>query len=153
MAVSDARMPRAIAVPRSGWRRWIAAVIWAGSSVGTWIEKPVSLNATTPIRTVGGWCWTKASAAALAASIRVGARSVAAMLFDTSNARIAVPSTRGTLTTACGRAIAKTTSVSPSTRQAAGPRRRHRAAADDRFAADPAGPAPPPSPASRVSIP
>src|SRR6516162_8463571 len=99
-------MPWAIDVPRSGWRRSIAAVTIVGSAVGTWTEKPLSLNATTPILTVGGWRWTNASAAAFAASIRVGAMSVAAMLFETSKSRITVPSTRGTLTTAWGRAIA-----------------------------------------------
>ena len=50
----------------------MAAVTWTASSVGTWIEKPLSLNATTPIRTVAGWRSTNARAAALAASIRVG---------------------------------------------------------------------------------
>ena len=81
---------------------------WAWSRVGTWIEKPLSLNATTPIRIEDGWRSTNARAAALAASIRVGLRSSAAMLPETSNERMTVPSTRGTLTTLCGRASATT---------------------------------------------
>ena len=59
---------------------------WSASFVGTWIEKPLSLNATTPIRTDVGWRSTNVRAAALAASIRVGARSSAAMLPETSKA-------------------------------------------------------------------
>ncbi len=47
-------MPRPIEVPRSGAMRSMAAVTCTSSSVGTWIEKPLSLKATTPIRTVGG---------------------------------------------------------------------------------------------------
>jgi hypothetical protein len=104
----------------------MAAVTWVESSVGTWTEKPLSLKATTPMRTVGGWRATNARAAALAASIRVGARSSAAMLPETSKTSMTVPSTRGTLTTACGRAIAITTRKRPRRRQAAGIRRRNR---------------------------
>ena len=112
-------MPPASEVPRSGPSRSIAAATWAGSSVGTWTDSPLSLKATTPIRTVGGWRSTNARAAALAASIRVGGRSVAAMLPDTSKARMTVPSTRGTLTTACGRASAMTRTASPTSMQGA----------------------------------
>ena len=85
----------------------------AGSLVGTWTENPLSLKATTPIRTVAGWFATKVRAAALAASIRVGVRSVAAMLPETSKARMTVPSSLGTLTTLCGRAMANTRTVRP----------------------------------------
>ena len=75
-----------------GRSRSIAASdLASGRSVGTWIEKPLSLNATTPIRTDGGWPATKSRAAALAASIRVGVRSSAAMLPETSKARMTVP--------------------------------------------------------------
>ena len=54
------------------------------------------------MRTLVGCRSTNAFAAALAASIRVGATSVAAMLPDTSNARITVPSKRGTPTHCLG---------------------------------------------------
>ena len=94
--------------PRCGVRRSMAARTWVGSSVGSWTEKPLSLNATTPIWTVAGCLATNVRAAALAASIRVGARSSAAMLPDTSKARMTMPSKRGTLTTLCGRARATT---------------------------------------------
>ena len=63
---------------------------------------------------------TNARAAALAASIRVGGRSVAAMLPDTSKARMTVPSTRGTLMTPCGRAIAMTRTARPTSIQGSG---------------------------------
>ena len=42
--------------------------------------------------TLGGWRWTNDVAAAMAAAIRVGARSVAAMLAEMSKARMTVPS-------------------------------------------------------------
>ena len=73
-ARSRCRAP--IDVPRSGASRSIAARTRAWSSVGTWIEKPLSLKATTPIRIEAGWRSTKARAAALAASIRVGCEVV-----------------------------------------------------------------------------
>ena len=63
----------------------MALSTWVWSLVGTWIEKPLSLNATTPIRIEDGWRSTNARAAVLAASIRVGLRSSAAMLPETSN--------------------------------------------------------------------
>ena len=67
-----------------------------------------------------------ASAAVLAASIRVGATSVAAMLPETSNARMTVPSRRGTPMTLCGRASEKTRIVTPRRVRTAGMRRVHR---------------------------
>jgi hypothetical protein len=100
-------------VPRSGVNRLIAAMTAALSVTGAWTELPLSLNATTPIWTVGGWRSMNERAAALAASMRVGVKSVAAMLPDTSNARMTVPSKRGTLTAAWGRASATTPIASP----------------------------------------
>jgi hypothetical protein len=50
IAVSDVMIPRPSDVPRSGASRSIAARTRVSSRVGTWIEKPLSLNATTPIR-------------------------------------------------------------------------------------------------------
>ncbi len=87
---------------------------------------PESLNATTPITTLGGWRWTKSVAAAIAAAIRVGWRSVAAMLPEMSNARMTVPSLRGTSIRPCGRASAMTMTVKPATRRIPGMRRRIR---------------------------
>ncbi len=55
MTWSAARMPRPSDVPRSGPRRSIAATSSARSSVGTWVEKPVSLKTTMPMRTELGW--------------------------------------------------------------------------------------------------
>ena len=85
-------MPWATDVPRCGARRSIAdtTVLW--SLVGRWTEMPESLKATTPIVMPEGWRATKSFAATLAASIRVGFRSVAAMLPETSKARMTVPS-------------------------------------------------------------
>ena len=106
-------MPWPIDVPRSGARRLIVARRALWSFVGACTEKPLSLKATTPICTVSGCCSTKSRAAALAASMRVGFRSSAAMLPETSNARMTVPSTLGRLTTVCGRASATSRIVSP----------------------------------------
>ena len=88
--------------------------------LGAWTAIPESLNATIPIAMPGGWCWTKSVAIALAASIRVGGWSVAAMLPDTSNARTTVPCPTGSATVPCGRAIATTIPVRASTNSAAG---------------------------------
>ena len=76
----------------------MAASTSALTVVGGCVTSPPSLKATTPISTESGWRSTKARAAALAASIRVGSRSSARMLFDTSKARITVPSTWGSPT-------------------------------------------------------
>ena len=138
-------MPRPSEVPRSGSSRSMAARTRAWSLVGTWIEKPLSLKATTPISIVAGWRSTNPRAAALAASIRVGARSSAAMLPETSNERMTVPSTRGTLTTLCGRATARTRIVRPATNSAAGSRRRRRPLGAGARAAAPAAPPAPTS--------
>ncbi len=88
--------------------------------------KPESLNTTMPIRTALGWRSTKSRAAVLATSIRVGATSSAPMLPETSNARMTVPSKRGTPMTLCGRASESTRIPSPSTVQTAGIRRAQR---------------------------
>ena len=124
MVCSETSMPLASDVPRSGPSRSIAATTSDGSLVGTWTEKPLSLKATTPMRTELGWRSTNVRAAAFAASIRVGARSVAAMLPETSKARITVPSIRGTPITLCGRASDATRIVRPATTSTAGSRRR-----------------------------
>ncbi len=113
----------------------MAASTAAWSLVGTWTERPLSLNATTPMTTLEGWRSTKAVAIALAAAIRVSAAglplapgagvvaapaSVAAMLPDTSNTRTTVPSSCGMATTACGRASATMSVTMPASRMAAG---------------------------------
>jgi hypothetical protein len=97
----------------------------ARSPVGGCVEIPESLNTTTPMRTDGGDSSAKASAAALAASIRLGATSVAAILPDTSKARRTVPSSRGTPMTLCGRARESTRIATPRTVKAVGIRRVH----------------------------
>ena len=127
IAASELRMPRPSEVPRSGSSRWMADSTARRSSVGTWVENPASLNATIPIRTDGGCRATKARAAALAASRRVGSTSVAAMLPETSKARTTVPSSRGTPMTLSGRASETTRIVTPAIMQRAGMRRVHRA--------------------------
>jgi hypothetical protein len=94
------------------------------SLVGTCTVKPLSLNATTPTNTLDGWRSTKSRAASLAASIRDGFRSSAAMLPDTSNARMTTPSIRGRLTTVCGRASETIRIVSDNRKSAGGMCRR-----------------------------
>src|SRR5207302_6743543 len=81
--------------------------------------------ATTPIRTVDGWRATKARAAVLAASIRVGFTSAAAMLFEVSMARITVPSRLGVRTVVVGRASATINTASATAKKANGTWRRH----------------------------
>ena len=85
-----------------------------GRRSGPGSRSPVSLKTTIPMRTEPAGRSMNASAAVLAASIRVGATSVAAMLPETSNARRTVPSSRGTPMTLCGRASEKTRIVMPS---------------------------------------
>ncbi len=133
-------MPEAREVPFWGARRSIAAITEPWSLVGVWIETPESLKATTPIVTLDGWRATKSSAAALAASIRVGARSVAAMLAETSKARMTVPSCLGRATTAWGLARATDMTTSPQRKSAGGTRFRRRIS---RPALPGAGPGPP----------
>ncbi len=129
MADSEARMPRPTAVPPCGERRFTAASTWLRLVVGRWAMTPLSPNATTPIRMDGGWFSTNRRAAAFAASIREGRRSVAAMLVDTSKARITVPSRRGSRIVAWGRAspiASRDKAASSST----GPRCRRRLSAE-----------------------
>ena len=102
----------------------IAASTAAWSLVGAWTARPASLKATTPITTLRGWRSTKSWAATLAASMRVGFRSSAAMLPETSKARMTVPSSRGRETTPCGRARAMVMTAKPARKSAAGNRRR-----------------------------
>ena len=87
---------------------------------------------------------TKARAAAFAASIRVGSRSLARMLFETSKARITVPCRSGSARLTVGRASAKQTSAIAAAKSANGmwrrqrrsPRRRRR---DEPFGREPGG--------------
>jgi hypothetical protein len=72
--------------------------------VGRTVVSAPWLNTTMPTSTVSGCASTNARAAAWAAPSRLGERSLAAMLVDTSMASITVPARRGTSTVACGRA-------------------------------------------------
>ena len=115
-------MPLASDVPRSGPSRSIAATTSDGSLVGTWTENPLSLNVTTPIRTEAGLALDEGPRRRLR-GLHPGRREVvAAMLPETSKARITVPSMRGTPITLCGRASETTRIVRPATtsRQGAG---------------------------------
>ena len=68
--------------------------------------------------------FTNSLAAALAASMRVGLRSSADMLPDTSKVRMTVPSIFGRLITACGRASERISTVMPTRKRIAGRCRR-----------------------------
>ena len=70
----------------------IAASTSAFDRVGCWTTNPALLNATTPILMLEGWSATNTRAAFFAAAMRVGWRSFARMLFETSKARMTVPS-------------------------------------------------------------
>ena len=84
----------------------MAASTSSSDPVGGNVTRPPSLKATTPILIEPGCCSTKVRAAALAASIRLGSRSVACMLLEASKASTTVPSRRGMLTLVSGRAKA-----------------------------------------------
>ena len=73
----------------------------------------------------GGMMSRKTLAAFLAASIRLGATSVAIIDSDVSMARMTVARSRGTFSSRAGRARATTMQASPSTRAMAGRWRRH----------------------------
>ena len=92
-------------------KRSIAVSTSAWALVGAWTMTAPSPNATTPMRTSDGWRSTNARAAALAASMRVGLTSSACMLFETSKARITVPSRRGVCTSSWARAMPTTRRV------------------------------------------
>ena len=94
------------------------------SLVGACTTKALSLKDTTPTRTPGGCLSTKARAAALAASRRVGSRSVARMDPETSMVRITVPSWAGRVTTETGRAMARIMTAKPAMNRAGGTWRR-----------------------------
>ena len=77
-------------------------------------------NETTPILNFFGTFSTNALAACFAASSRVGSTSSAFIERETSIASTTVASSRGTLTTACGRATPTTIAVSATSRIAIG---------------------------------
>ena len=77
-------------------------------------RKPLSLNATTPMRTVVGWCCTNSRAAALTRLHARGRHVLGGHLPETSKARMTVPSMRGRLIGASGRASAASRIVRPS---------------------------------------
>jgi hypothetical protein len=105
-------MPWPSAVPPPTPRRLIAAITSAFTFVGLRTVTALSPKATTPIRIELGCRSAKAIAAAFAAPNRVGSRSLARMLFETSKARITVPSRCGRARLTVGRASAKQTRAS-----------------------------------------
>jgi hypothetical protein len=108
---SDSTMPLPMAVPRCNWKRSIAATTSSRLSVGACTTAAVPAKDTTASRTVRGNSATKALAASCAAVMRFGSTSVARMLPDTSIASTIVSCCEGSLITACGRAIASSSSV------------------------------------------
>ena len=114
MADSDVRIAAASEVPPSTLSRWIAATAWVWSELGRSVVRAPLWKATTPVSTLLGWASTNATAAFFAASSRVGATSVAPMLFETSIATITVPAARVTGTDAAGPAKATASAASPS---------------------------------------
>ena len=89
-----------------------AAAMWA-------LWEPVA-NATMPICVVRVWREMNSRAALRAASSRVGSRSVAFMLPDTSMARITVSRCDGSVRTAFGRAIAPINAITANSDSTAG---------------------------------
>ena len=112
-----------IAVPSPDESESSASSTSARSCVGGTPTAALLANETTPTRNFSG-TWTRnASAAARAASSRVGSTSSAFIERETSMARITVASSRGTLTVACGRATPTIIAASPSRRIASGRKR------------------------------
>src|SRR5919112_4869081 len=99
-------MPSPIAVEGCGWRASIAAVTAPRSSVGGTRVVAVPANETSETLNFGGSVFTNADAAALAASIRFGATSVASIDSDTSIVTTIVARSRGTDTWSLGLAKA-----------------------------------------------
>ena len=104
----------------------MAAMMSSRVRVGGCTTAAVPANDTTPIRVCCGWSLTNARAAACAAASRVGSTSVARMLPDTSIARMIVSCCVGSVTSACGRAIAMIISVSATRNNTGGTCRRNR---------------------------
>ena len=90
IASIEARIPLPIAVRRPVVRLRIASTSACWSLVGGWITAARPLNATSPISDPELWLVTNATAAASAASSRVGSMSVEHMLPETSIARMIV---------------------------------------------------------------
>ena len=108
-----------------GFSRATAASTAARSSVGRCVTSADPPNATTAMRTDDGCFAMNDRAAAFAASSRDGNTSVAAMLFDTSNASTTVPSRCGSVTDATGR-VSDSTMTAMAAMSSAGPTCRHR---------------------------
>ena len=126
IVLSEVKMPCPREVAPLGERRRIAATTSSFTDVGRSTVRALSPNATMPIRMVLGCRSAKAVAAAFAAAIRVGSRSSARMLFDTSKARITVPSRCGSAKLMVGRASPTQTRTSATANSANGTCRRHR---------------------------
>ncbi len=124
--LSEVKRPWPSDVPPLTESRLIAASTSSLTLLGLSTVTALSPNATTPILIELGCFSTKARAATLAASIRVGLRSLARMLFETSKARITVPSRSGTGRLTVGRARPNTTSAIPAAKSANGMWRRRR---------------------------
>jgi hypothetical protein len=119
-------MPWPRDVPPPADSRLIAAIASSLMVVGRRVVTAPSPNATTPMRIELGCFSTKAVAASFAASRRVGSRSSARMLFETSKARITVPSRCGSPKLISGRASEKQISPTAAANSAKGRWRRQR---------------------------
>ncbi len=124
MIFSETRIALPMAVARWTWKRSIAARISSRLLVGACTTAAVPANATTPIRVRRGCSATKARAAAWEATSRLGRTSVARMLPETSMARITVSWWEGSVTTALGRATARSIETSESRKRSGGRWRR-----------------------------
>ena len=121
-------MPWPSDVPRCGDRRLMAARMAAWSLLGACTDKPLSLNATTPMSTLGGWRSTKARRGGFG---RVHARRlqiVGGHAAGDVKGQDDRALRRGRLTTACGRARAATITVRPARNSSGGRRPRSPAA-------------------------
>ena len=104
----------------------IGVVSLVNGLIGRSVVIAPSPNATTPMRIELGCRSTKAVAASFAASMRDGSRSSARMLFETSNARMTVPSRCGSPKLIVGRASEKQMRPTAAANSAKGTCRRQR---------------------------
>jgi hypothetical protein len=123
---SASASPSPMAVPACGSRSARARSIrpWSRERGATTVAK--SLKATTPTRRLSGRDRTKSRAAAFAAVMRSGRRSVAAMDRLTSTTSMIDACSRGTLAAMEGRATAPMSRMKATRKMAGGTWRRHR---------------------------
>jgi hypothetical protein len=113
IALSEPRIAEASEVPPAVRMFCTAAFDTARSALGCDVVSAPWSNPTTPMSTLSGWASMNDCAACCAAASRLGVRSSALMLLDTSIAKMTVPALRPTGSAAAGPATATASSTTP----------------------------------------